>query len=402
MNNFFKTFLLASIFFITGLISNFFHESKFPGGNAILISLDSLRVDKLNPYGFGKYPSSQELDKFAKDAIQFSNCFTREADSQSFQFCLFKGIDPKRSAPLDPGQSSGNPTFVDVLKENGYAVHAFVDQGYPRQGAGFPKGIDSYNDGAGNSRGIASEALDFINAYSTGKPFFLYMHSSELTPKGNASDYKSPKPFRGKFSKNIPSAKEGREYLEAVYSEKAMFLDRHLGKIFNALKEKGLYNRSLIIVTSSHGEGLLDHQSFLHDELYDHTIRIPLLVKLPNNAHAMRIRTSLSMAQDIGPTILDLLGLPIPQLAEGASLVSTIEKNKTVRERVFARSPGKGPGTQAVRTLAYKYIYDPKTGEEMLFNVLKDPREKKNLAGVEVGIKEDLKAKLREWSRGEG
>ncbi len=418
--NIYRTLALILAFFVAGFISSFFSVTKFSNSNIIIISLDGLRADKLISYGFKKYASSRFLNNFSREAVQFTHCFSREPDTQASHRILFTG---RTSEIHDKGGNAKalnqNPGLPAILKKNGYHTAAFVDRKkFPRKWR-LRNGFDVYNDKGGNFKRILRRVNRFIENRAPKAPFFLFVHTGDMTSDEGAPVYRSPKPFRGRFSNGIPSALNevfnmdesskkwnsrdvsdvDRKYLDATYAESLMFVDRHLGKLFKALKKKDLYDKSIIVITSGYGEGLFDHESWTHDELYDHTIKIPLLIKLPKGAHGGRIRTSLMESIDIAPTLLELLDLSSLDGMEGISMVPAIEKNMPLKKYAFSMVSKNGLEVYAVRTKSHKYIHEMDTGKEMFFNLLKDPQEEVNIADTEVEIKNRLKKILTEWMK---
>lgn len=167
-----------------------------------------------------------------------------------------------------------------------------------------------------------------------------------------------------------------------------------ISRLSQELKEMGLYDKTVIIITADHGNEYLEHGHIGHRAfLYDEVIQVPLIFHLPDLNKTLRV-DSLVQSIDILPTILDLLGIPPPHKAQGISLTGLIEDNpKTCfNEYVFVKALN---GSFVIRSKQWKLIRQKMGGDaDQLYNIQKDPLEKNNLINIEPGIAKMLKAKL--------
>ncbi len=389
------------------------------GPSIILISLDTLRADKLNTYGFTKYKTSPLLDEFAKEAVSFTNCFVQEPWTLTSHMSLFTGLYPKtHGVNQNTGLSKQHITLAEILKKNGYMTRAFVDGGYLNKKWGFDRGFDTYDDYRGKHfREIIPKVINYINGYDSSDPFFLFIHTYDIHSNGNAPIYKSPKKFRGIFSNDLKSkmkevmnpkkfnkiwknrniSETDRKYIHATYSEGIRYTDHKIGQLFEVFKKNNFYDNSIIIITSDHGEGLFDHKLWSHGELYDHTIRVPLFVRLPAKVYAGAKRTSLVELIDIAPTILALIGIEKPKEMEGQSFLNVINKDEGFKQHIFSQRVKNNSDKYAIRSQQYKYIQNRRTDKEFLFDLTEDPEEKVNIVAKDVTTRKRMKEYLDEW-----
>jgi len=169
-------------------------------------------------------------------------------------------------------------------------------------------------------------------------------------------------------------------------------VDRDLiGRLISRLKNSGLDKKTLIIITADHGNEFLEHGNVGHGSyLYDESIHVPLIISLPDLEKGMRIK-DFAQSIDIFPTLLDLLGIPVPYQAQGISLVGLIEgsKNALINKYVISQSAG----SFCIRSRDWKYIKN-KIKEEELYDLRHDKNEKNNLINKKHKIAEDLEKRL--------
>jgi len=210
---------------------------------------------------------------------------------------------------------------------------------------------------------------------------------------------------------DIPGAWAGRygaddqRRIGQLYDAAVAATDVQIGRLLDALRSDGLYDRALVIVTADHGEELWDHGGFFHGHtLYDELLRVPLIVKFPGNWAAGSVVDGLARSIDILPTIADLLGRAAPAKVsaaglDGESLVPLVtgEAPPRVLFATVGRVDDRSPPLEAVRTDTRKLILDMRTGAEELYDVVHDPGERKNLSASKEEEKtlDDLRAIMR-------
>jgi arylsulfatase A-like enzyme/Tfp pilus assembly protein PilF len=346
-----------------------------PSTPVILISVDTLRADRLSCYQSGRR-FTPHIDALAKNGTLFSDVSSVVPLTLPSHVALFTSTYPfvnhvqENGIPLAPGQ----PTLTTVLKDNGYRTAAFVGTFILDRRFGLSRGFDVYDSpfdlrkqtttdtGDLKRRGseVASAAMHWLQGNSNA-PFFLFLHLYDLhTP------YDLP-PNSG--------ARGG----EAGYEAELAYVDRVLGEFLTHLEANGVLNRSLVVFTSDHGEGLGDHGESTHGYfVYQSTIHVPLIIHWPENSKRMlqgRVSEPASLL-DVGPTILDALGVSRPKEMQGRSLIRTENTEPIYSESLYAQKHFGCAVLRSLRLQRYKYIGAP---QPELYDLATDPGELRNL-----------------------
>ncbi len=434
-----KITIFQSIFLAAVLSSiNCSKSSSPPRPNIILISADTLRADHLGCYGYPK-ETTPHLDRFAEDCVVFDRAYSQIPGTLQSHMSIFTGLYPEVHGLLDKDAGSLNPQFSTIteeLKKAGYYTAGGVSNVFLKEEFGFGRGFDEYHR--------LPRKLTFAEKLNDGvfkrlarmpnknnKHFFLFLHyydphSDFYETKLNQLPYYAPQPFLEKFCPNpelsLAYHKDlnayASEYLGALNAQKIevkpavlqaiislydagiAYFDDQIGALFTQLKEKGLYDDSLIIFTSDHGEEFREHGEFIHDQVYEECIRVPLLVKFPRGSFKPGRREQPVELIDIMPTLLDYLRLPIPGYLQGVSFLPAITGEKTGDKPIFARKKSFASGRGYSLTEGrLKLLYDPDSGRLELYNLKEDPGEKNNLAKempeAARRLEKRLKARLR-------
>ena len=418
----FQLFLLAT-----------FSCSKLPDSqpNIILISLDTLRKDALGVYLNKSISSSPILDNFAKDSVIFEQAYAPMPFTPASHMTMLTGMLPaihNVSHPID--ESTVNvlpkniPTLTQILQKKGFSTHGIFSNIWLRNGFGFERGFDSYDQIWGMApyaKQITSKAVALITKRNKSKePFFLFLHYYDIHSDfhQNQPPYTAPKKFQipeyGDATKQFcyPSGPCSTQYLQMVnqkkgdispnrvnllrrlYQSGVAYTDESLANIFHTLKENDLYDNSLIIVTSDHGEEFAEHGLFLHEQLYQENSNIPLIVKFPHNKYAGKVVTQLVELADIMPTALNIAGLPMPQIIQGKNLVDSITNKRKGDTDLILIQDKLIKNKYAVLYKKYKLIHDFSSGTSELYNLTEDPTESLNLTKSNPLLGDNLLKKL--------
>ncbi len=386
--------------------------------NLIVIVLDALRADHLGLHGYER-DTSPALDAFARDAVVFEQAISQSTFTKASIASLFTGRAPyEHGVYWGDRRAAGGGLTADVLPERettlaealrtrDYLTAAWVQNSHLRPHMGFAQGFVDYRDQQGDAERIDRRFLAWLSTPARLERFFVYLHYIDLH-----DPYRPEPPYDTAFGgPGVDAAYEGIDldawgtYLEgvrsgrievseerveafrALYDGQIRYLDERLGRVFDELRERGLYDDSVIVVTSDHGDAFLEHGFVSHSATpYDELARVPLLIKLPGSRHAGRRVERQVRLIDVAPTLLDLAGAPRPRRMSGCSLVPLLagRPDDWAAERPecsiapieIAEVEGEAP-TLGLRAGGYKYIVGP-AGEE-LYDLERDPGELRNL-----------------------
>jgi len=355
------TFLLFII--ITGFRNDETLDYKCPDCNVVLISIDTLRADHLGCYEYDRN-TSPNIDKIANEGILFENHISQAPWTVPSHASMFTSLYPfplglKNPVKLD----NEHITLAEIMKDNGYTTIAFTDGGHMIDEFGFDQGFDVFNDEGGGLAEINGRVSRWINS-SQKRPFFLFIHTYDTHC---LSKDKPQKPYRYMFDKEFEyngshycghiqdlTRVSGGEllYKNAIYDGAIYYTDMLIGDLFEELKKHGIYNKSIIIITSDHGEEIGDHGFFDHGHsLYDEIMHVPLIINYPDSKDVVKRRVkTITRNIDIMPTILDFLNISFNGNLEGRSLFPDILNSEFIPDQA-AISIRRGSGLNYVEPL---------------------------------------------------
>jgi arylsulfatase A-like enzyme/Tfp pilus assembly protein PilF len=357
--------------------------------NVVLITIDTLRADRLS--SFGSQVETPNLDRLAADGVLFTNAsttvpFTFPAHSSIMTgtYPPFHGVRENVGYYLD----DENITLAERMSETGRQTAGFVSAFVLDSRWGIGRGFDHYFDdfdlaafetaNLGSVQRPGSETIEAAVGWldkgeqqaGPDMPFFLWLHLFDPH-----DPYTPPEPYRSR-------------YPGQPYDAEVAYTDELVGDFLDDLDRRGLLERTLIVLTADHGEGLGDHGERSHGYfVYDSTVHVPLIVRFPGSVLAgRRIDVPVSHV-DIVPTILEMTGQHIPERLQGRSLLAVLENTHEdvdiddLGPSVYAESfyPLLHYGWAPLRTLRsrnYKYIEAP---DPELFDLTADPTERNNL-----------------------
>jgi len=378
--------------------------------NLIVVLVDTLRVDHLGHYGYAR-ATSPRLDSLAEDSVVFLHHTAQASRTGPSVATLFTGLHARSHGVVNPlshfdAKGTLDPsrlTLAEILSGAGYRCAGFTANPNVSERFGFAQGFESYQLFRWEKAEVVSRAAlawirDFTAEAEPRPPFCLYLHyidphSPYEAPPAFVARFASPE-YRGRITGShrqldevvagsLQLDRDDLDQLIALYDAEIRYLDSQLGILLTALEEQGLLDESLIVFLSDHGEEFLDHGSALHGyTLYEEQLRIPLMIRHPE-LPARRI-SRLSRQVDVLPTVLDLLGIPIPEVVQGASLAGAMRGEETlddeVERPVFAEASLRAVKTVALDSYArgdWKLI-DTRVPalRRQLFNLREDPRER--------------------------
>jgi arylsulfatase A-like enzyme/thioredoxin-like negative regulator of GroEL len=390
------------------------HSPRKPGAapldsthpNIILITLDTTRADRM---GFlaSKRGLTPNLDAMARQGVAFTHAYAHVPITTASHTTILTGTYPQFNRVNDFGipLSPRLPYLPDLLHAQGYHTGAFVgslildpldgtapgfDRGFEVYDAGFHlrrHGMDRYKSVERRAGDVVNHALAWLSQLPNG-PFFLWVHLYDAH-----DPYDPPPPFKARFASQ-------------PYDGEIAYADSAVGKLLDEIRKHGLYDETLIAVMADHGESLGAHGENTHGIfLYDETLHVPLLFKLPaSRAAGKRIDARVRLV-DVAPTILQEAGLPVPKEMQGESLSAMMMKlpvsphgAATVEEERSAYAetdyPHRAFGWSSLRALrSGKYLYI-RAPERELYNQAIDPEAARNLEGGAKAVADTIAAQL--------
>ncbi len=299
-------------------------EASPPAPNLILISLDTLRADHLPTYGYPR-DTAPFLDGLARSGTVFEHAITAASSTTPAHMSLFTSLPPSAHGVVKISDFSalapGARTLAEMLGAQGFVTAAFCEDGAITRGRGFERGFDFYYENPPpvphvpevQSARTFARALDWLDG--TGeRRLFLFLHTYEVH-----APYEPPAAWEGHFEGDGHSGEEPGRLKRDLYDREIRYLDGRLEALWSGLAERGLLERSLVVVTSDHGEEFYEHGFWGHGAtVYEEQLRVPLLFVGPGVPSGQRIAAPVGFT-DILPTLLELMGVPVPAQATGTS-----------------------------------------------------------------------------------
>ena len=406
-----------------------------PRLNILLITVDALRPDHMSVYGYDR-ETTPYLSQFARESLVFESAFATSAWTSPGIVSMLTGYFP----PVH-GQNARHSYYNEemtsalrILQSEGYDIVGHTTKGPNYQNLGMQRTLRGAN---GLERYIEKRILD-------NKPFFAWAHLKDVHLPYAPSE-RNAKRWGGKsrvshaidvvrnhrvvfrpdnvnVAFNHPGkvvfSKEDIPVIRALYDGVVADTDERLARILERMRYTGLLERTVVIISADHGEelfehGWLGHASTSYDgKLYDELIRIPLLIRLPDQSRSGRF-DALVQGVDVMPTIFEILGLDPARLTpamQGSSLLDIVDgRREALRKYVYTQTVLKGwttpreeMGTRvvSVRSKDHKLILFPK-GDGFRYegyNLIDDPKESHNIYSKKMPVFVDLENALDEWS----
>lgn len=351
--------------------------------SVILIVVDTLRADHLSCYGYRRI-GTPNIDSLATRGTLFSAIDSQVPLTLPSHVSLFTSTYPFYNGIEDNGEKlpPQTVTLATVLKSRGYQTAAFVGGFVLDSRFGLNQGFDIYDSpfdlhkekaaDAGDIKrlgeDVVTSAVAWLRAHS-GRPFFVFLHLYDLhTPY------------------NLPAAERAR--FGGGYDGELRYVDEQVGRFREFLAQQGLLERSLMVLTSDHGEGLGDHGETTHGYfIYQSTLWVPLIFHWPAGARPgvrnfpARVDATAGLI-DLAPTILQYLGIPPPPQFQGRSLLDLLlpDASQAARgvysESLYAHNHFGASALWSLRRGRYKFIEVPR---REFYDLTEDAKETKNL-----------------------
>lgn len=403
--------------------------------NVLLITVDCLRPDHMSVYGYER-DTTPNLKRFAQQSLVFENAYATSVWTSPGIVSMLTGYYPSVHA------QNGRYSFYDqemasplrIFEEQGYEVLGQAIKGPSHKNLGFKHGL---RKGNGLERLIEEKSKDT-------KPFFAWIHTKEThlpyTPSEQnlarwAGDFESSEGVEAvqnhfaifrphdtqvsfQHAGNVAFTKQDAAVIRALYDGEVADIDQRLGRAIERMRETGLLDRTIVIISADHGEELLEHGWVGHastsydGKLYDELTHIPLMIRLPNQSLTGRF-DALVQSTDLMPTLMELLGfqeIAITPEMQGHSLLPLIEgRQSNPRDYVFAETTHRGwttPKTQMQNRITMvrsknrkliRHVYGDKSWLEA-YDLKLDSTESHNLYSHQAERFQDLEKVLATWS----
>jgi len=388
-----------------------------PGASVLIISIDTLRADRLGTYGYGR-DTSPRLDEFAKECVQFDEVYSTSPKTAEAHMSLFTSMPVSAHGVSNTSARLGIPitvlaknrlTLTQVLRRADYWPAGVACGGNLLPQMGFARGF------MGN---FSSELMDitllidrFLGALEVGQqlgdPMFLFLHTYQVHgPYLPPIEYrkKFAPGYRGLVGKRVAELEkldfrsswskmtrefwadqpnfgpEDAAYLSDLYDAEIAYTDHELGKLLDRLRDDGTLDETIVVITSDHGEEFAEHGDYQHDQLYREHLHVPLLIRLPDGRFGGTKVKGLASLIDVMPTLLDLLEIEGPPTMTGRSLVPAMMSGHTDDIPVLSeRTMFADDYIASLRTPTTHVMYRPKTDSLELYDVIADPDMKQDL-----------------------
>lgn len=357
----------------------------FPGMNVLLFTLDTTRADHIGCYGYTNI-RTPNIDGLAAGGVMFRNATAQVPLTLPSHSSIFTGTYPFVHGVRDNGGfylEPENVTLAEILKQKGWATSAFVGAFVLDSRWGINQGFDHYYDNFDFAKykkisldSVQREGGEVIKAFfdwfktNGDRRFFSWIHFYDPhTP------YEPPEPYKSEYS--------GRPW--GLYDGEIAYVDSLIGKVLESLREKGVLDKTIVVIAADHGESLGEHGESSHAFfIYDATVSVPLILKLPAVNSKAKIIDAQVENVDIMPTLLDLLGIAVPKEVQGRSLAPLLVGSRAGADRMaysesyYPRYHYGWSELKSLRTARYQYIQAPRPE---LYDVVGDPMERTNIFG---------------------
>ena len=409
-------------------------EIKYKDYNIVLVSFDAVQARHIHSLGY-PLDITPTIDAMAKEGVNFTDAISVASWTVPASMTWFTGVYPSDHKVLNKYAVYEPPvekiaklrelspnlmTLAEVMKQNGYITGGFTGDAGVSGVFGYNIGFDVYEDKTtfGDMDQSVPKALAWLKE-NKGKKFFMFLHGydahGQCIPQAGFDYRFVDKNYDKKYSGSKEEQEELREeglangkielrdedvkFWRAIYDEKINREDARFKKFLDGLKELGLLDKTVFVLTSDHGTEFYEHHRFDHGfSLYNELINVPLIVHLPDRKEGQVVTGAVSSI-DVMPTILDIMDVQVPDpvkqqlrgkslvpVMNGAPVTGDVYSETNYRLYTFKRSITTQDG--------WKFIYTLENKGRELYNLKSDPQETKNLVEAEPRVAYELEQKL--------
>lgn len=414
-------YFFISAVLITVVIFIFYFLKNRNRPNVILITIDALRADHLSCYGY-KRLTSPHIDKFAKEGAMFLQAIAPSTDTfysipiiMTSTYSHYYGVEKWNDCLIN----SSVLTLAEIVSNNGYCTALFSNGPFFSIIKGADRGFKTVVNENISADKLTNSLSDWLR-FNKKRKFFLWIHYFDTH-----APYLPPSPYNmlyvhdklNTYDRNIPIASSDKilvgldvipyfvaknnitsvNYYISQYDGEIRFIDEQIGILLDKLNEFNLDKNTLIVITSDHGESLVEHNRyFQHGGMpFDTILRVPLIFKydsiIPKNK---KIKEQVSSV-DILPTILKMVRIKCPGDIEGRSFFGLLQ-GKIENRNPYAFSKG-AASVYSLRTKKWKLIYLANSGRYYLYDIENDKDELNNIKDIKNNEFKFLSKKLNEW-----
>ncbi len=400
----------------------------YPGANLMIISIDTLRADRLGAYGNTR-GLTPHLDALAGESILFENAYANSPKTASSHMSLFtsmlptehglRNFAPRKGLPLK-AMASNRTTLGQVLNRNDYYNATIASGGNINGQMGFSRGFgqDTFMSGLREVPDIVSDAKTLLNRLtpqeeSAGLHWFMFLHTYQvhapyvppqewidkfaIEPQGRSGELMQPMlkmsiqqqwkhMHDGLWDHKAEFNAEDGEYLMSLYDAEVAYTDHVIGRFIEWLDQRDILDDTILVVLSDHGEEFFEHGEFEHDQLHEEHLRVPLMIRLPGGTLGGKKVSGLTSLIDVMPTLLEMLDIEVGsglqnQMA-GESLTPSMLSGRTNGRPVFAERVMFVEAYQAaLRNEASNVIFHEAEKRLQAFDLSTDPAETEDISG---------------------
>ncbi|MFH1998564.1 MAG: sulfatase [Planctomycetota bacterium] len=377
-------------------------EPRLP--NIILLSIDTLRADHLSCYGADQ-ATSPWIDRLAAKGARFVDVISHSPSTAPSHMSIFTSTYPGVHGVhiRDEGLRFGRlpeklQSLPEVLQAQGYRTAAFTGGAQVTAGFGFERGFEVYKEDMFRLEDQDFDpVLDWLAKVGPDEPFFLFLHTYEVH-----APYQPPAPYDTLFDPDYTGRISGEwnekewfdklmalrplddrevRHLKALYDGEILYTDQAFSRFFKTLAEKGLFGneKTLLILTSDHGEEFMEHGRLAHMQLYQEIMKVPLIFYWPGVIPEGVVVPGQVRLIDLVPTLFDCVGMPAWPQAQGVSLKTWIQAGSRETLPAFSENHHQ-KDERTLRIDDFTYYARGKKGAELYARDM-DSGERKNLLG---------------------
>jgi arylsulfatase A-like enzyme len=369
--------------------------------NLVFVLIDTLRADRLSSYGYAR-ETSPNIDRLAASGIRFAQQMSQSSWTKCSMASLWTGLYPVRTGVTRSPQALPEDARMpaEILRDAGYRTFAIWRNGWVGPAFGFSQGFEAYVSPraspipatvrrekptvgvVGTDQDLVRSAVEFLRSHG-GERFFLYLHLMDVH----------------QYVYDEETALFGTSYSD-LYDNSIRWVDRVLGRLVREIDARGLRARTLLVVAADHGEAFGEHGREGHArDVYGEVTTTPFVLSLPFRLEPGIVVEAPTENVDIWPTLLDLLGLPPLEGADGRSRrpeILAAARGEAPPERDGARfahiDQAWGRTREPPRPMVavaegrYRLVYRAAAGSGELYDRGEDPREQRDIAGEEPEV----------------